>query len=96
MYVNLYSVGEAINGLWLYRVDTCTDTSINYAELCYSWVDGITTQDRNTLSTYDSVLTRCPCNFGQAKSDPQFYQEIGSNCFYTQYSPSTAAGARVS
>lgn len=80
----------------MYRVDTCTDTSVNYDKLCYEWLSTVAPTYESTLNVYDEVLVECPCNLPQAENDPQYYQETGTYCFYTQYAPFIAAGARVS
>ena len=85
-----------MNGLWLYRVDTCTTTRVNYAQLCYEWSSTLAQQQSSILNVYNGVLKECPCNIKQAQYDPQFYQEDATNCFYTQYAPLVTTGVRVS
>lgn len=96
IYVIFFLGNPAALGTWLYRVDTCTSTHVNYPQLCYDWSITVAQQELNTSISYDNILTNCPCNLKQAQNDPQFYQEEGSSCFYTQYAPLVTTGARVS
>lgn len=83
-------------GLWVYKLDTCTSSDINYAEQCYNWKLSTSQSERMAISRANRKLTSCPCNIGQMKADPRFIassDEIG--CYFKIHSAKGSTFTRV-
>lgn len=76
------------SGVWIYRLDTCSERENNYRALCYAWMRTDSVQEQSEVNRADSLLPACPCNTVQAALDDKFVQTVmESNCYFVHPSP---------
>lgn len=93
----LNCAGHNTSGVWIYRLDTCSERENNYRALCYAWMRTDSVQEQSEVNRADSLLPACPCNTVQAALDDKFVQTVmESNCYFVHPSPVNTNYTRVS
>ncbi|XP_061188739.1 uncharacterized protein LOC133196904 [Saccostrea echinata] len=75
-------------GLWVYKLDTCSSSAINYVERCQNWRITTAKTQQELVALAHSLLVACPCNIRQVKTDPRFIASSAEpGCYFKVHSP---------
>jgi hypothetical protein len=83
--------------MWVYKLDTCSSSAVNYAEKCHTWRTTTARDQQELVALADIVLAPCPCNIRQIEADPRFKSSPGEpGCYFKFHSPTDYTFTRVS
>lgn len=83
-------------GLWIYKLDTCSNSDINYVERCHNWRVTSGRGEREMTSLAHNLLASCPCNVRQMQADPRFLASTEEpGCYFKIHSPRDYSFTRV-
>lgn len=75
-------------GLWMYKLDTCSNSDINYVERCHNWRITSARGEQEMTSLAHGLLASCPCNVRQMQADPRFMASTEEpGCYFKVHSP---------
>lgn len=91
-----FLLAKNTKGLWIYKLDTCSNSDINYVERCHNWrITSARGEQEMTLLAH-GLLASCPCNVRQMQADPRFMASTEEpGCYFKVHSPGDYLFTRV-
>lgn len=80
----------------MYKLDTCSNSDINYVERCHNWRITSARGEQEMTSLAHGLLASCPCNVHQMQADPRFMASTEEpGCYFKVHSPGDYLFTRV-